>query len=79
MKEKHYGYLQEYDGKKSSKRLLGVITSFIGIFLGIALFVHAILHANYDIAKSVIEMFLIAGAGLLGISITGSLFQRGKK
>ena len=68
-------FLQDIQGNKSSKRLWGSILLGVGILFAIVLFIYSLSKGAADAATAlgVINMFLIAGGGLLGIGV----FERG--
>jgi len=64
-------YLQDSNGDKSSKRLFGATLLGIGVVMCIVLFWFSISKPIGDptTAKDIIQMLLMAGAGLLGIGV----------
>lgn len=63
--------LEDSKGKKSSKRLWGSILLIIGILFSITLFGYSLFKGAEDAvtANNIINMFLMAGGGLLGIGV----------
>lgn len=75
-------FLQDSTGNKSSKRLWGSIILGVGIIFSIILFGFSIARGANDAstAMAIINMFLLAGSSLLGISIfENPLKKSGKK
>ena len=68
-------FLQDSKGNKSSKRLWGSILLTIGVMFSVILFVYSLYQGAADAATAlgIINMFLISGGGLLGISV----FEKG--
>ena len=68
-------FLQDSKGNKSSKRLWGSILLTIGVMFSVILFVYSLYQGAADAATAlgIINMILISGGGLLGISV----FEKG--
>jgi hypothetical protein len=75
-----FSFLQDGEGNNSSKRLAGLLLIGIGIVLSIILFWRSLTSPVGDsqTALSIIDIFLITGGGLLGVSIFDNLKIGGK-
>lgn len=75
------GYLLDVNGNKCLRRTIGLVLLGIGIMFGVVLFWYGLLHGNqnFDSSYAVMELFMISGAGLLGINIFESLNIFNKK
>lgn len=65
------------DGKLSAKRVFGASLLTVGVVFAIILFWYSLTSGAKDAmtAKSIIDMFLIAGGSMIGVSV----FERFKK
>ena len=69
MKNNKCGFLEDANGDKSSKRLLGSVLLFAGIIFAAILFYYSIEKkaTDADTAIAIINVFLVTGGTLLGI------------
>ncbi len=74
-------FLEDSKGNQSSKRLWGSILLGIGIAFSAILFVYSLRTGAKDAptALGIINMFLIAGSGLLGIGVFEKAIKHDKK
>jgi hypothetical protein len=70
---KKHKTLEDSDGNKSSKRAWGSILLTIASVLSFILFYFCIIHGDYDKALKIIDSYLYAGSGLLGITVVEKL------
>lgn len=66
-----YGFLNDSNGNRSSKRLFGSVILSIAIILCLVLFGYSLLSGAKDpqTAMSIINMLLLMGCALLGIGV----------
>ena len=69
------GFLQDSSGNNSSKRLSGIVLLLCGIVMSGILFWRSLLAPVGDsqTALSIINIFLVTGGGLLGVSVFENL------
>lgn len=70
-------YLKDAKGDKSSKRLWGSILLIVGLIFSSVLFAFSLYKgaADASTALGIINMFLIAGGGLLGVGVFEKIKQ----
>ncbi|MED7789677.1 hypothetical protein [Francisella sp. 19X1-34] len=72
------GILECPCGKQSAKRVWGAVLLIIGILFSIILFIYCLFDtpADTSMESNIINMFMITGGSLLGISVFEGLLKK---